>query len=82
MATILRAADTMMYEAKVTRDSVAVAGRGVIGKRSKDNSRQRFATHGLGDAGRAQLWTLADFLRMTSNLVRDVPTRFRDGVRA
>ena len=30
--TILRAADTMMYEAKVTRDNVAVAGRGLVGK--------------------------------------------------
>jgi diguanylate cyclase (GGDEF)-like protein len=30
--TILRAADTMMYEAKVTRDSVAIAGKGVAGK--------------------------------------------------
>jgi diguanylate cyclase (GGDEF)-like protein len=29
--TILRAADTMMYEAKVTRDNVAVAGKGKIG---------------------------------------------------
>ncbi len=28
--TILRAADTMMYEAKVTRDNVAVAGRGMM----------------------------------------------------
>ncbi len=28
--TILRAADTMMYEAKVTRDNVAVAGKGLI----------------------------------------------------
>jgi len=35
VATILRAADTMMYEAKVTRDSVAVAGRGVIGNAQK-----------------------------------------------
>jgi diguanylate cyclase (GGDEF)-like protein len=30
--TILRAADTMMYEAKVTRDSVAIAGKGTVGK--------------------------------------------------
>jgi diguanylate cyclase (GGDEF)-like protein len=28
--TILRAADTMMYEAKVTRDNVAVAGKGMM----------------------------------------------------
>src|ERR1700748_2922601 len=28
--TILRAADTMMYEAKVTRDSVAIAGKGTV----------------------------------------------------
>jgi diguanylate cyclase (GGDEF)-like protein len=30
--TILRAADTMMYEAKVTRDNVAVAGKGLVAK--------------------------------------------------
>jgi diguanylate cyclase (GGDEF)-like protein len=30
--TILRAADTMMYEAKVTRDSVSIAGKGMVGK--------------------------------------------------
>jgi hypothetical protein len=35
VATILRAADTMMYEAKVTRDNVVVAGRGAIGSASK-----------------------------------------------
>jgi len=32
---ILRAADTMMYEAKVTRDNVAVAGRGLLFERSR-----------------------------------------------
>ena len=30
VSTILRAADTMMYEAKVTRDAAAVAGRGMV----------------------------------------------------
>jgi len=30
VATILRAADTMMYEAKKTRDNVAVAGKGTM----------------------------------------------------
>jgi diguanylate cyclase (GGDEF)-like protein len=30
--TILRAADTMMYEAKVTRDNVAVAGKGLVAR--------------------------------------------------
>ena len=30
VATILRSADTMMYEAKKTRDNIAVAGRGMI----------------------------------------------------
>jgi diguanylate cyclase (GGDEF)-like protein len=30
VAEILRAADTMMYEAKTTRDNVAVAGRGLL----------------------------------------------------
>jgi GGDEF domain-containing protein len=34
--TILRAADTMMYEAKVTRDSVAVSGRGTVSKAAKN----------------------------------------------
>src|SRR5580698_1891533 len=42
--TILRAADTMMYEAKVTRDNVAVAGKGMVGRtdatRSIDGSRR------------------------------------------
>ena len=33
--TILRAADTMMYEAKVTRDSVAVSGKGTVSKAAK-----------------------------------------------
>jgi diguanylate cyclase (GGDEF)-like protein len=30
VATILRAADTMMYEAKVTRDNISVAGKGLM----------------------------------------------------
>jgi diguanylate cyclase (GGDEF)-like protein len=33
--TILRAADTMMYEAKVTRDNVAVAGKGLMMQRDR-----------------------------------------------
>jgi diguanylate cyclase (GGDEF)-like protein len=33
--TILRAADTMMYEAKITRDSVAVSGKGTVSKAAK-----------------------------------------------
>ena len=36
--TILRAADTMMYEAKVTRDSVAVSGKGTVSKAAKSAS--------------------------------------------
>jgi diguanylate cyclase (GGDEF)-like protein len=32
---ILRAADTMMYEAKVTRDNIAVAGKGLVDKMEK-----------------------------------------------
>jgi diguanylate cyclase (GGDEF)-like protein len=36
--TILRAADTMMYEAKITRDSVAVSGRGTVSKSAKSAS--------------------------------------------
>src|SRR6202522_3246837 len=35
VATILRAADTMMYEAKVTRDSVSIAGKGLVGNAVK-----------------------------------------------
>jgi hypothetical protein len=45
--TILRAADTMMYEAKVTRDNVAVAGKGLMGRAAKgtpdSGSRQAIA---------------------------------------
>jgi diguanylate cyclase (GGDEF)-like protein len=36
--TILRAADTMMYEAKITRDSVAVSGKGTVSKSAKISS--------------------------------------------
>jgi len=36
--TILRAADTMMYEAKITRDSVAVCGKGTVSKSAKSAS--------------------------------------------
>jgi diguanylate cyclase (GGDEF)-like protein len=36
--TILRAADTMMYEAKITRDSVAVSGKGTVSKSAKSAS--------------------------------------------
>jgi diguanylate cyclase (GGDEF)-like protein len=36
--TILRAADTMMYEAKVTRDSVAVSGKGTVSESAKSAS--------------------------------------------
>jgi diguanylate cyclase (GGDEF)-like protein len=47
VATILRAADTMMYEAKVTRDSVAVAGKGKVSRSavaaSDSGSRQAVA---------------------------------------
>jgi diguanylate cyclase (GGDEF)-like protein len=47
VATILRAADTMMYEAKVTRDSVAVAGKGKVNRSavaaSDSGSRQAVA---------------------------------------
>jgi diguanylate cyclase (GGDEF)-like protein len=47
--TILRAADTMMYEAKVTRDSIAVAGKGAAGKSTKNapDSGTRQAVAGL-----------------------------------
>jgi diguanylate cyclase (GGDEF)-like protein len=47
VATILRSADTMMYEAKVTRDSVAVAGKGMVARTaaaaSDSGSRQAVA---------------------------------------
>jgi diguanylate cyclase (GGDEF)-like protein len=36
--TILRAADTMMYEAKITRDSVAVSGKGTVSMSAKGAS--------------------------------------------
>ena len=47
--TILRAADTMMYEAKITRDSVAVSGKGTVSSsaRSASDSGPRQATAGL-----------------------------------
>ncbi|HEY1995153.1 MAG TPA: sensor domain-containing diguanylate cyclase [Edaphobacter sp.] len=47
--TILRAADTMMYEAKITRDSVAVSGRGTVSKSAKtaSDSGPRQAVAGL-----------------------------------
>ncbi len=49
VATILRAADTMMYEAKVTRDNVAIAGKGLIGRAAiaKPSSGSRQAVSGL-----------------------------------
>ena len=47
--TILRAADTMMYEAKVTRDSVSVAGKGMVARSTvaKSDSGSRAAIAGL-----------------------------------
>ena len=47
--TILRAADTMMYEAKITRDSVAVSGKGTVSKAAKSaaDSGPRQAVAGL-----------------------------------
>ncbi|HWZ00357.1 MAG TPA: sensor domain-containing diguanylate cyclase [Edaphobacter sp.] len=47
--TILRAADTMMYEAKITRDSVAVSGKGTVSKSAKtaSDSGPRQAVAGL-----------------------------------
>ena len=47
--TILRAADTMMYEAKVTRDSVSVAGKGMATRSAvaKSDSGSRAAIAGL-----------------------------------
>jgi diguanylate cyclase (GGDEF)-like protein len=47
--TILRAADTMMYEAKVTRDTVAIAGKGTVSEtaRSASDSGPRQALAGM-----------------------------------
>src|SRR5271154_4546645 len=47
--TILRAADTMMYEAKVTRDNVAIAGKGLVGRAAiaTPSSGSRQAVSGL-----------------------------------
>jgi diguanylate cyclase (GGDEF)-like protein len=47
--TILRAADTMMYEAKVTRDNVAVAGKGLMKQQAAiaSGSGSRQAVSGL-----------------------------------
>jgi diguanylate cyclase (GGDEF)-like protein len=47
--TILRAADTMMYEAKITRDSVVVSGKGTVSKAAKSaaDSGPRQAVAGL-----------------------------------
>jgi diguanylate cyclase (GGDEF)-like protein len=47
--TILRAADTMMYEAKITRDSVVVSGKGTVSKSAKSaaDSGPRQAVAGL-----------------------------------
>lgn len=39
--TILRAADSMMYEAKTTRDNVAVAGRGILMDRAKSTDTRK-----------------------------------------
>ncbi len=45
--TILRSADTMMYEAKATRDNIAVSGKGLVERTEKTNpsagSRQSIA---------------------------------------
>ena len=38
VASILRAADTMMYEAKVTRDNISIAGRGLVERAEKSNA--------------------------------------------
>jgi len=38
VASILRSADTMMYEAKVTRDNIAVAGKGLVERASASGS--------------------------------------------
>ena len=47
VATILRAADTMMYEAKTTRDNVAVLGKGLLLDRPvADGQRLRQAVAG------------------------------------
>ena len=42
--SIIRAADTMMYEAKTTRDNIAVAGRGLLSAVRHDQHQVRSAT--------------------------------------
>ena len=46
--TILRAADTMMYEAKTTRDNVAVAGKGLLLERERITSGGRGSRQAVG----------------------------------
>ena len=58
--TILRAADTMMYEAKVTRDNVAIAGKGLIGRAAVTATasiRQRVAADSLPICFIMMVWT-------------------------
>ena len=46
--TILRAADTMMYEAKTTRDNVAVAGKGLMLERERSTVIGRGSRQAVG----------------------------------
>ena len=46
--TILRAADTMMYEAKTTRDNIAVAGKGLLLERERITSGGRGSRQAVG----------------------------------
>jgi len=46
--TILRAADTMMYEAKTTRDNIAVAGKGLLLERTRITSGGRGSRQAVG----------------------------------
>jgi diguanylate cyclase (GGDEF)-like protein len=46
--TILRSADTMMYEAKTTRDNVAVAGKGLLIERTRNAAPVRSSRQAVG----------------------------------
>ena len=47
--SIIRAADTMMYEAKTTRDNIAVAGLGLLSGAKSAKRHGKTATMAAGD---------------------------------
>jgi diguanylate cyclase (GGDEF)-like protein len=62
VASILRAADTMMYEAKTTRDNVAVMGRGLMMQRERTAAVPRGSRQSVSALGSA-----VEVLRGSSN---------------